>query len=499
MVSLFSETEKEQITNSMSSLANQKEEKSVKIRNPAVAGAFYPADKLELSNQIEKFLEKAEKRAVEDHPLVLIVPHAGYDYSGRVAGAGFKILEGKQIKRVILIGASHHSFVQGLAIDSNDVWETPLGKIRINTDLRDKIVKASSLFSVDSSPHQEEHSLEVEIPFLQKVLTDFEILPILVNDLDDTDLEEVGQILAENIDEKTILIVSSDMSHYPDYQDANYADQKVIETILTGKRDNLIKIIEELEEKGIPNASTFLCAQKAVEIGMKVAEKLETSQIQLLRYANSGDVEIGDRSRVVGYSAIVFSGRANRELNREEKSKLLSIARQSVETYIRTGQIPRFNSDLFYLNKKTGAFVTLKKQGQLRGCIGAFETDMPLYQVVSKMAVGAASQDLRFTPVQEEELDELEYEVSILSPLRKIDDWRKIEIGKHGVQIRNGAKNGVFLPQVATENNWSREEFLQNLCFNKVGLPKDCYLDPKTELYVFTAQVFDEGELASHH
>jgi hypothetical protein len=494
LVSFFSktETEKDQ-TESMSSLMSQKEEKSIKTRIPAVAGAFYPADKLELSNQVEEFLEKAEKQTIESQPLVLIVPHAGYDYSGQVAAAGYKILEEREIKRVILIGASHHSFVQGLVIDSNDSWQTPLGKTEIDIDLRDKIVKASSLFSINSLPHQEEHSLEVEIPFLQKVLTDFKILPILVNDLNDEDLEEASQILAENIDEKTILIVSSDMSHYPSYQDANRADKKVIEAILTGQRDNLIKTIRELEKENIPNTSTFLCAQKAVEIGMKVAEKLEAGQVQLLQYANSGDVEIGDRSRVVGYSAIVFSGKANRELNQNEKKELLAIARQSVETYIRTGQIPKFHSNLFYLNQKTGAFVTLKRQGQLRGCIGTFETDIPLYQVVSKMAVAAASQDFRFTPVQEEELDKLEYEISILSPLQKIDDWRKIEVGRHGVQVKKGTKSGIFLPQVAVENNWSKEEFLQNLCLNKAGLPKNCYLDPETELYVFTAQVFGEG------
>ncbi|MCD6270960.1 AmmeMemoRadiSam system protein A [bacterium] len=169
------------------------------------------------------------------------------------------------------------------------------------------------------------------------------------------------------------------------------------------------------------------------------------------------------------------------------------MARESVETYIKEGKIPEFSEDNPMLNQKLGAFVTIKKHGKLRGCIGEFSpTKEPLYKVVSKMAIAAATKDIRFSPVKEEELDELEYEVSVLSEPQKIDNWRKIELGKHGVIIRQSLNQGVFLPQVADETGWSLEKFLSELCFQKAGLPPDCYKDKNTEIYTFTAKVFSE-------
>jgi len=231
---------------------------------------------------------------------------------------------------------------------------------------------------------------------------------------------------------------------------------------------------------------------------MAIAQKKKADQIKLLKYANSGDVAIGDKSQVVGYSAIAFSWPEQPsasfafEINHEQRAKLLEIARASVENHILKKQLPQFETDDPLLNQNLGAFVTLKKHGQLRGCIGRFEPDFPLYEVVSKMAVAAATEDYRLFPVQANELNDLEYEVSVLSPLRQIDDWQEIEIGKHGVQIKKGFKSGVFLPQVATENNWDLEEFMGNLCEHKAGLARDAWKTDQIDIYVFTAEVFGE-------
>jgi AmmeMemoRadiSam system protein B/AmmeMemoRadiSam system protein A len=496
--------EKRSKTNQLASMLeniDKSEEKAV--RQPAVAGQFYPDDKEELSRMINQFLEQVEEldslQESNSSIKALMVPHAGYVYSGQVAAYGFKTIQGQDIKTVILIGSSHNYYLDKAVIDDNDAWQTPLGEVDLDTDLRDKLIKESSLFKADSGPHQPEHSLEVEVPFLQQVLGDFKLLPILVShQLTEEDLDKVSQVLAKYLDKKTLLVVSSDMSHYPGYQQANYADQKVIEAILTGEVANLQETISQLEKEGIPNLSTCLCGQAAIEVVIKIAQKIEKKKIELLKYANSGDLAIGDKSQVVGYSSIAFSWEAKPslslkiEFNDEQKAKLLEIAKTSVEKYVREKQIPSFEVGDPLLNEHLGAFVTLKKHGQLRGCIGRFEPNIPLYQVVSQMAVAAATQDARFYPVQADELNNLEYEISVLSPLRKIDDWREIELGKHGVQIKQGPRSGVFLPQVATENNWDLDKFMGELCSQKAGLSWDCWKKGQVDIYVFTAEIFGE-------
>lgn len=470
------------------------------VRKPFAAGQFYPDGKEELLNQVNGFLAEAQKieDGDEDALLGLVVPHAGYVFSGSVAAAGFKQIEDKNIETIILIGNSHYAYFEGAAIYADGYFKTPLGEVEIDAELAGKIIAENKIIKADASAHKKEHSLEVEVPFLQRTLKNFKLVPILMGSDDRGDAEILAKAVSKNIAGKNILVVaSSDMSHYPPYAQAVYADKKVYEAILTGEVPNLRTAIAELHKENIPNAQTFLCGQEAVETLMFIMRDLGAGKIKLLKYANSGDSAFGDKSRVVGYAAIGFYGnRHGAELNFQEQQQLLEIARKSVESFVETGRMPEFTAKAPALNRKLGAFVTLEEYGELRGCIGSFTGDgsHSLWQTVSEMAVAAASEDPRFIPVQAKELPELKYEISVLGPLEKIDDWQKIEIGKHGVQIRKGFKGGVFLPQVATENNWGREEFLENLCGRKAGFPKDCYKDKNTEIYVFTAQVFGDKE-----
>ena len=291
------------------------------------------------------------------------------------------------------------------------------------------------------------------------------------------------------INENVLLIASTDLSHYPKYDDAKYSDGKVIESILAGEREKLREAINKLENEGIENLQTCACGHDAIEVVMGL---MEGKKSQLLKYANSGDVS-GEKNQVVGYTAIVFtSEKSENELNKEQQKRLLEIAKQSLESYLKEGKILKFEEDDSLLNKPMGAFVTLKEHGELRGCIGVFEPDIPLYQVVAETVISSAINDPRFMPVTKEELPLLEYKISVLSPLKKVDSYKDVEIGKHGVKIVRGSRSGVFLPQVATENNWDRDTFLSILCTQKAGLSADCWKDEDTDLYVFTAQVFDE-------
>ena len=464
------------------------------VREPVVAGKFYPKDKNQLAILLDNFLEKVSLPEIKGEVIALIVPHAGYQFSGEVSAHAFKTLEGEQVDTVIIIGNSHYERFDGVSVFPKGAYKTPLGEVKIDSDLAQKIIQESDRIFFKESVHKLEHSIEVEIPFLQKTLKHFKIVPILFGNSQKEDWKILGDAILKHIKGKNIiLIASSDLSHYPPYEIAKYADKKTIEAILTGDIEHFEKTIQELQQENLPNTVTFACGSDAIKTVMYVAKKLEASEIKLLKYANSGDTA-GDKNRVVGYSAIgFFAERRDNLLNKEERKRLLQIARESVETFIREGKIPEFLEDNPMLNQKLGAFVTIKKHGRLRGCIGEFSpTKEPLYKVVSKMAIAAATKDIRFLPVKEDELDKLEYEVSVLSEPQKIDDWRKIELGKHGVIIRQGLNQGVFLPQVADETGWSLEEFLSELCSQKAGLPSDCYKDKNTEIYIFTAQVFSE-------
>ncbi len=492
----------------------EKEEKI--IRQPAVAGQFYPGDPEELEKMIDQFLEKASPPETEGEIFALVLPHAGYPFSGPVAAYGFKQLMGgssyddrhdlNQFATVILIGNSHYERFEGISIFPRGFYKTPLGEVEIDSQLAEKIIAENERIFFRESVHQREHSLEVELPFLQVILRPKaegsplsvhvpRIVPIILGNSPEEDYKILAQAIVKNIRGKNILLIaSSDLSHYPSYGDAQQADSKTIEAILTGRVGELEKTIQDLEKENIPGAVTFVCAEDAIKTIMLVAKELAAEEIKLLKYANSGDVPIGDKSQVVGYAAIGFFGpRQSHLLKKTEQEKLLEIAKNSVETFVKEGKIPEFQVEESILNQNLGAFVTLKKQSQLRGCIGRFSpTDIPLYQVVSQMAIAAATQDKRFYPVGEDELGELDYEISVLSPLEKIDNWQGIEIGKHGVQIRKGLRNGVFLPQVATDNNWDLEKFMGELCFQKVGLPWDCWKEEDIDLYTFTAQIFEE-------
>lgn len=468
------------------------QQNSRQVREPAVAGSFYPGNEKELSLLVDEYLSNVNSPEIKGSIKAIIVPHAGYEYSGQIAAYGFKTLVGKPIKRVALIGNSHQEYFDGISVWNAGNFKTPLGKIAIDEDFADKLINSNPKIIFKESAHLKEHSLEVQLPFLQRVLSvsssrDWKIVPIILGNQGGIDI--LIDALRNLINDNTLLIASSDLSHYPNYKDAQYSDNKVIQAILSGKRENLQKTISDLEKQGIPDLQTCACGQGAIEVVMGLTGG---SDVKSLKSANSGDLsrpERADRNRVVGYASIAFIDNDSK-LNEAEQKILLNLAKQTVENYVRTNKIIEIKKTNVNLNKHQGAFVTLKKHGDLRGCIGEFKADEPLYRVVINMAIAAATQDPRFNPVLEDELDDLEYEISVLSPLRKVDSWKEIEIGKHGVEIKQGMRRGVFLPQVATENNWDLNTFMNVLCTQKAGLPADCWKDPKTEIYVFTAQVF---------
>jgi hypothetical protein len=474
-----------------------------KVRQPAVAGQFYPGDPGRLSANINAYLEKASTTSTPEPIRGILVPHAGYDYSGPVAAYAYNQIRGQHYETVVLICNSHTAYFNGAVIDDADGWETPLGVVPVNRELAAKLISADSELSYNSEAHAADHTLEVQLPFLQVALKgDFQIVPILFGNTSDESYKKLAQVLFDNLGEDDLVVVSTDMSHYPDYDDANRIDRTTLEKIAALDMAGLDRHISDTEAAEVSSEDTLLCGIDGAKTAMALA-RLADWQPVILHYANSGDTpEIGDKARVVGYGAMAFGQVPSAKfrvqndekiLNNEQKKALLAIARQTAEKYVREGKVAEFDISDERLEWKEGAFVTLTKGGQLRGCIGQIiPTEKPLWQVVRDMAIAAATEDPRFAPVSKRELPEIEYEISVLSRPEKIEDWRQIELGQHGVIVKSGYHSGVFLPQVATETGWDRETFLAELCSQKAGLPANCYKSKDVTLEVFTAQVFSQ-------
>lgn len=486
------------------------------VRNPAVAGQFYPADAGELSETVDRFLGAVPAQNVSGTPVAILVPHAGYIFSGQTAAYAYKTISGKNIYNVVLIGNSHHFPLNTAAIYASGRFKTPLGEVEINKELAGKILANTKLAQDSTFPHNPEHSIEVQLPFLQRTLTNFKIVPILLGELSIEQCGELGSAIAKSINEmglsqNTIIIASSDMSHYPSWANANMVDGAALKALEKFDPPVLKKTITNYLTSSIPNLSCVLCGEESVYTAMSAAKSLGANRVKVLKYTNSGETS-GDKSRVVGYGAVVFlksearkrpvqtaeqksetEVRKMKEFTVTEKNQkeLLKIARQSIEGFLKTGKMPKFDVKDPELCAPSAVFVTLTKNKDLRGCIGTTAPQAPLYEAVSRMAVAAAFEDHRFSAVTPEELKDLHIEISVLSPMTRVKSADEIKQGTHGVVVRRGYRSGLFLPQV-WEHFSKKDDFLNELCWQKAGLEPGAWKNPDTELYVFTVFAFEE-------
>ncbi len=451
------------------------------VRKPVWAGQFYDARPQVLSKQIDQWLELAEYKPNPGSQLkVLIVPHAGYVYSGKVAAYAYRQAQNKEFETVVILGPSHHFGFKGCSIYPDGMYVSPLGNIPIDRNLAKTLSRATGYGFVPRA-HQKEHSIEVQIPFIQKTIPDAKIIPVVLGLPTSNLIENLAKGLAKIASEKKILVVAStDMSHYLPKDQANRRDQNTISLIVS-------KALQKLEEKILQNEN-IMCGGAGVAAALHYATSLGNTQVELLTYDDSASAG-GPESKVVGYmSAGIYVSKEIDALSQEQKGELLNIARAAIKSYMEDKKTVFTRPQMENLNVKRGAFVTLRHKGMLRGCIGFIEAMAPLYQTVAQAAVYAAFKDDRFPPLSAFELQELEIEISVLTPPRRAADLSEIEVGKHGLIISKEQKEGLLLPQVAIENRWSRERFLEQACI-KAGLPKDAW-KKGAEIYIFEAIVF---------
>lgn len=479
------------------------------VIRPSFAGTFYPADGKALRREISGYLKSANVPEIEGEIVALIVPHAGYMYSGPVAAYAYEALrrqvsgknDTQRLDAAVVLGFSHRVRYPLVSVYYAGAMETPLGKALVNERLSLELLNSSPNVSFSEKVFSGEHSLEAQLPFIQTVLPDTQVVPILFGSQNFQNVQAVVDGLLKLAHKsRIVLIATTDLSHYKPYEEATELDKETLQRILSGDPRRLAQFLSEHYDR--------MCGPAPVLAAISFAESQQAEPV-LLKYANSGDTA-GTKDGVVGYAAVAFVKRDSQKdagdapgyvapdfdmsdyLTDEDKRTLLRLARQSLESFVREKRILTVEPPASPRLQQDGAsFVTFKKGGQLRGCIGQMNATTPLYRSVIDMAVAAASQDHRFPPVREEELDDIHIEVSVNTPLRPVSGPDEIVLGKHGVVVTRGLRQGVFLPQVAAGTGWTKQEFLENLCVHKAGLEPDAY-KKGAKLYVFSSIVFGE-------
>jgi len=451
---------------------------------------------------VEGFISSASPEEIGGEIFALIEPHAGYGFSGPTAAFGYKLIKNKPYKTVVIIGTSHYYAFSGISVYSQGAFQTPLGIMEVDSEFSQKLLGKDSEIIFDPKAFEKEHSVEVQLPFLQKALPNFpatggsafggKIVPIVMGDCSFSTCQKLAALLKEAIGTRkdVLVIASTDMYHGYDYEEAE-------------KTDNLtLAYLRNMDAEGLyyslRGEKAQLCGGFGVVSVLILSKKLGYNRLRVLNHTNSAEVtqKKVKGTWTVGYvSCVVDKEGEDGMFNKLQKKRLLEIARKSIETYLKSGKKLELNEADPLLLKEMGAFVTLNEHGELRGCIGNLVGQGPLYLTVRDMAIQAATGDPRFPAVVSDELKNIDIEISVLSPMQRIDNPDKIRLGTDGVLVRKGFRSGVFLPQVATETGWTKEEFMSNLCAHKAGLEPDAWKDKDTEISTFTAEVFSEKNI----
>lgn len=449
-------------------------------RPAAVAGQFYPDNTKELHNTVVHLLENAPPLPLKGTIKAIVVPHAGYSFSAPTAAIAYRQVAHLHPKRILLLGPGHFADIgHTVALSSADSWQTPLGNVAVDTKLRDRLLKEASYMKINDQAHAREHSLEVQLPFIQTLFPRAKIVPMVINSLDRA--KDLALVLKKYLTPDTLLIISTDMSHYHPLTAAQEMDHRTMKAMV----DQDLKTLRQ----GLQDESMEMCGRAAVMAMMELIHHMGAMEITPLKYDTSGK-RANDQS-VVGY----FSAAITRP---QEYDALLAYAHKVLAYHVKTGKedapFLAMGSDFF--TKPTAAFITLRTspeawevEGKLRGCIGSTTPQYPLKEAIRQFTMAAASQDSRFPPVTMAELPHIQIQLSLLTPAKVVSSFQSVVFGKHGVILSQGKHSGVFLPEVA-DSFATKKAFLEELCTQKAHLPATCYQDPSTKIQVFESLAF---------
>ena len=469
------------------------------IRPAAVAGQFYPGQSSVLRAQVEDMLSRAPDAPLEGKVRGLMAPHAGYPYSGQTAAVAYRQIRGKAYDAVVIMAPSHFEACHGASLFPGEGYETPLGVAPVNRDMVNDLVDADPILHLSMAGHRVaedrgiftrvggEHALEVQLPFLQVALPNLSVVPIVMDCRDLGACRRLADVLVRASQNREVLLVaSSDLYHGPDHDACVATDARSLEDIEAFHPEQFISDLE--------TGHAQACGAGPILVLMMAARQMGADRVHIIGRTNSDDAVGERRDYVVGYGAALFCGKDSDDsqqerLSQKDRLTLGKIVRDAVRSVVcgRETKAPEYRSPA--LKNRRGAFVTLHCRDRLRGCIGDILGRESLGVTVHHMAIAAATRDPRFPPISVEELDRLDIEISVLSPMQQIASPSEVEVGRHGLWIRRGVYQGVLLPQVPVEQGWNRTQFLDHACL-KAQLPPTAWQQPETEIWIFSAEVF---------
>lgn len=472
------------------------------IREPAVAGRFYDSSAMGLAETVDSFLKAKAVAPPAGEIKGLLVPHAGYAYSGPAAASAYALLGAAAFDTVYVLGTGHTVPVDGGATLSSGAFRTPLGDLEIDAEAAAELLAEKKLFLASPRAHEREHSIEVQLPFLQRLpRPPKNVVPLLFNTDDLDKLLAAGRAIGRAAARRKALVcVSSDLSHYPPASVALISDRAALEAYAIALRNGdpayFGTSLRLLESKAGAEMDTAACGRAVMIAGAAACLEMGANDFHLAEYVHSGMVS-GDDSGVVGYGSGLFLRSVSPppgmiELDAAARAGLLNLAREAIAARLRgiKAEVPELFPRAGY-NLPSAVFVTLTVGGRLRGCIGTMEPRGSLADSVARYAVAAAFEDPRFGPLTPEEFGKVKIEISALSPLRKVPSADAVEPGRHGVYIKRGRLSGTYLPQV-WEHFKSKNDFLDSLCSEKAGLQPGAWKEKSTALYVYTVDSFEE-------
>jgi len=475
-------------------------------RQPVASGRFYTADKEILKNELAKLFSECKKSPAGWRVRAVISPHAGYVFSGKIAASAFAAApENAKYSNIFIIGSSHIMAFDGASVYNTGDFITPVGRAVVNREIANKLKSENKVFNFPVDAHRQDHCLEVQIPFIQYHFSENPmIVPIIIGTDNTTTIKKIANALKPWFTPDNLFVISSDFSHYPTYKDAIEADNLTAANIVSGNPLTFLNGLSTNESKRMPGLQTSMCGWTSGLALLYMAEGDRNLEYRRIDYCNSGDTPYGDRDGVVGYHSIALIEKISGtriepkssesfSFTSEEKDLLFNIARNSIKTMLYENKRITIDESRIpeNLKKQMGAFVTLKIDKTLRGCIGRFTSSDPLYEVVQISALSSAFEDPRFSPLTKEEYNKTEMEITVLGPMKKITSISEIVLGKHGIYIKKDYRSGTMLPQVATENNWTVEQFLGYTSRDKAGLGWDGWKN--AEIYIYEGVVLEEN------
>jgi AmmeMemoRadiSam system protein B/AmmeMemoRadiSam system protein A len=474
-------------------------------RQPVAAGRFYPADKDTLSKDLARYFETCKRSPGNWNVRAIISPHAGYMFSGKITASAFSAIpKNAAYKNIFIIGSSHVMYFKGASVYNCGDYITPLGKVPVNKEIANKLIKDNKVFNFPIDAHIREHSIENQIPFIQYYFKEMPtIVPVIIGTDDESIVKKIAEALKPWFTAENLFIISSDFSHYPSYKDAVENDNLTAMSIVSGSPRTFLNTLSNNTSKQIHGLVTSMCGWTSGLTLLYLSEGDNNLETKLVDYCNSGDSPNAGKDEVVGYNALVMIDKKQNAVSshgsensfsftEQEKKQLFTIAKNSIQSRLYGNKNPVIDEKTVPDNLKVpmGAFVTLKIDGVLRGCIGRFISSEPLYSVVGESAISSAFEDPRFSPLTKEEFKNTKIEITVLGPLKKINNINEIILGKHGIYIKKDHYAGTMLPQVAIENRWTVEEFLGFTSRDKAGLGWDGWKN--AEIYIYEGVVLEE-------